>query len=668
MSATCLRIPLAATLLLFASACRGTLGIGNPPRPAERQQALPNVPVAPAQPAQDPLSSILRYEAARSDGQGFLQFQLARGEEPVRVRAATALGRLPFPEQAAIVTTALAGALDDPSPRVRAAAAFALGMRADPASASTIAEVLAGDEPDVEVRARLVEAASRIDEPRMWRAVIDALSDKRSPVRQEAVLGTARWKNTAPDAPAVDAALLALAGPLAQGGQDPEVRWRVLFALARRKCAAARAFFKEALADGDPRARIFALQGLSSLPAAPEGLRAELARALSDHDWRVVCEALVVLGKQPDPEALESLAPLAAHPSAHVRRFFYEALGSFKDAQAGALGLLEKARVDPSPSARAAAIVAGAKLVGDAAAPDLELRRLDKDARIRAGAATACAELSDALAVPPLLALSRDPDLRVAGAAIESLGKHLTEPARARLLELVTSGDNGLALAAVEALRNQPLESDLAALEACWKRASGDIAGELKAGVLLNAKKISGERAAKLAALHELPQRRTQVGELGQYRANPRVEIVTTRGTMQFELFPEETPLHVHNFLELARRGYFTDLPFHRVVPDFVIQGGDYRGDGNGGQTWDGAPLPAEFTPRKFVRGALGMPRNDDPDSGGSQIFVTQRETPHLDGRYTLFGELIEGRDVLDAIEIGDRIKSVELLPERDGR
>jgi len=674
MTATSLRIPFAASLLLCASACRGTLGIGNPPRPAERQQALPTVPVAPPQPqpqpqpVQDPLSSILRYEAARSDGQGFLQFQLARGEEPVRIRAATALGRLPFPEQGAIVTTALAGALDDPSPRVRAAAAFALGMRGDPAGASVIAQLLAGDEPDTEVRARLVEAASRIDEPRMWRAVIDALSDKRLPVRAEAVLGVARWKSTAPDAAAADAALLALAGPRAEGGQDPEVRWRVLFALARRKCAAARAFFKEALSDGDPRARIFALQGLGSLPAAPEGLRAELGRALSDHDWRVVCEALNVLGKQPDPEALEALVPLAAHPSAHVRRSLYEALGNFKSAQAGALALLEKARVDPSASARAAAIAAGAKLVGDAAAPDLELRRVDKDARIRAGAATAYAELSDALAVPPLLALARDPDLRVAGAAIESLGKHLTEAARTRLHELLAAGDNGLALAAVEALRNQPLEADLPALEACWKRASGDIAAELKAGVLLNAKKIDGERAAKLAALHELPQRRTQVGELGRFSVNPRVEIVTTRGTMQFELFPEEAPLHVHNFLELARRGYFTDLPFHRVVPDFVIQGGDYRGDGNGGQTWDGAPLPAEFTPRKFVRGSLGMPRNDDPDSGGSQIFVTQRETPHLDGRYTLFGELVLGGEVLDAIEIGDRIKSVRSLPEHPGR
>ncbi len=668
MPATRFRNALALAALVCAGACKGLEGLDGLAKPQDpgRRQAVPTPPVEPA--PQDPLSSILRYEAARSDGQGFLQFQLARGEEPVRVRAALALGRLPFPEQGASVSNALAGALDDPSEHVRAAAAFALGLRGDPATADAIARQLASDDPDSEVRARLVEAASRIDEPRMWRAVIDALSDPRVAVRIEAVLGPARWKSEAKDAAAVDAALLALAGPHADGGQDPEVRWRVLYTLARRKCAAARAFFKQALADHDPRARIFALQGLGNLPAAPEGLRAELCGALGDHDWRVVCEALVALGKQPDAAALESMSALANHPSAHVRRSLYEALGNFKDAQEGALALLEKARVDPSPNVRAAAIASGAKLVGAAAAPDLELRRIDKDARIRVGAATAYAALPDELAVPPLLALSADSDLRVAGVAIESLGKHLTGPARARLCELVEHGDNGLALGAVEALRNQPLASDLPAMEACWKRASGDIAAELKAGLLKNAKEIPGEGAQKFAAQREAPHRRTQVGALEIPGPNPRVEIATSRGAMVFELFPEEAPLHVHNFLELARRGYYANLPFHRVVPDFVIQGGDYRGDGNGGKTWDGELLPAEFTARKYVRGSLGMPRNEDPDSGGSQIFVTQRETPQLDGRYTLFGQLVQGQEVLDAVEVGDRILGVRILPAAPGR
>ena len=130
-----------------------------------------------------------------------------------------------------------------------------------------------------------------------------------------------------------------------------------------------------------------------------------------------------------------------------------------------------------------------------------------------------------------------------------------------------------------------------------------------------------------------------------------------------FELFPLEAPVHVHNFLELVRADYYDGLIFHRVVPDFVIQGGDYRGDGNGGKAWNGRALPQEFTTRRYVRGSLGMPRNEDPDSGGSQIFVTHRPTPHLDGRYTIFGELRAGGEVLDAVQVGDRILDVLVQP-----
>jgi cyclophilin family peptidyl-prolyl cis-trans isomerase len=158
------------------------------------------------------------------------------------------------------------------------------------------------------------------------------------------------------------------------------------------------------------------------------------------------------------------------------------------------------------------------------------------------------------------------------------------------------------------------------------------------------------------------PEHPWATDELPDWTHNPLVEVVTSRGSMLFELFPAEAPVHVWNFLQLARRGEYDGTIFHRVVPDFVIQGGDYRGDGNGGRTWEGQSLRGEFGPRKYVRGSLGMPRNADLDSGGSQIFVTHRPTPHLDGRYTIFGELRGGGSVLDQIELGDRILGVKLV------
>ena len=131
---------------------------------------------------------------------------------------------------------------------------------------------------------------------------------------------------------------------------------------------------------------------------------------------------------------------------------------------------------------------------------------------------------------------------------------------------------------------------------------------------------------------------------------------------MTFELFADETPIHVHNFLTLAQDDHYDGLNFHRVVPDFVIQGGCYRGDGNGARPWRGEALRQEIGPRKYVRGSLGMPRNQDMESGGSQFFVTHRPTPHLDGRYTIFGELTSGSLVLDSIEVGDVILDVRLV------
>ncbi len=145
---------------------------------------------------------------------------------------------------------------------------------------------------------------------------------------------------------------------------------------------------------------------------------------------------------------------------------------------------------------------------------------------------------------------------------------------------------------------------------------------------------------------------------------NPRVSIETTRGTLMLELYPKAAPTHVHSFLTQAANGHYNGLTWHRVVSDFVVQGGCYRGDGNGSGTWRDAEdsLGQEFNALRYATGSLGMPRNQNPDSGGNQIFITHRPTPHLDSRYTLFGQVIRGWDVLQEIEEGDRILEIRRL------
>jgi cyclophilin family peptidyl-prolyl cis-trans isomerase/HEAT repeat protein len=509
-----------------------------------------------------------------------------------------------------------------------------------------------------------------------------------------------RFKAGASDATLTDTALvdyLMRDERSAKPAPDAEIRWRGLFALARRKSERARALFAANATGGDARERIYAAQGLGAVGPDDAGRKA-LVLLLGDTDWRVVCEAANALGKQPFAGAFEALSNATQHASPHVRRCAYEALGSFKDSKAEARYVFERARVDASPNVRAAAIAAGAKLYGDEAAPKLSLEALEKDPLIRIGAANGAAHLSSPLAVPLLANLSNDADVRVAEAAIDGLAKHATAESRTRLHEILAAPDNGLRLAAVTGLAEMPSGADLAPLRECLAHSSGEIAAEIAAGIMDAAAKIGGDDALALlksGLAHDDPYVRKKARALiaekyptvelprpsgrpaplaavpipGKdaplWTTNPRVEVKTNRGVMVFELFPNETPAHVFNFLALVEKHHYDGLTFHRVVPDFVIQGGDHRGDGNGAVTWRGEPLRAEFTPRAFVRGSLGMPRNDDPDSGGSQFFVTHRETPHLDGRYTLFGELRAGGDVLDAIEVGDRIESITLLPAR---
>ncbi len=140
--------------------------------------------------------------------------------------------------------------------------------------------------------------------------------------------------------------------------------------------------------------------------------------------------------------------------------------------------------------------------------------------------------------------------------------------------------------------------------------------------------------------------------------------VSTTKGSFTIQLLPDEAPLTVDNFIRLANRNYFNGITVHRVVPNFVIQDGDPRGDGNGGP---GYQIRCEINQTPYGRGAVGMALSGK-DTGGSQWFVTHAPQPHLDGGYTVFGTVIAGMDVVDAIVRGDVIQSIVINERARGR
>ena len=143
-----------------------------------------------------------------------------------------------------------------------------------------------------------------------------------------------------------------------------------------------------------------------------------------------------------------------------------------------------------------------------------------------------------------------------------------------------------------------------------------------------------------------------------------RIIVKTDKGNIEGVLYPSKAPVTVANFLNLAKRGYYNGLKFHRVIPDFMIQGGDPTGTGSGGP---GYRFEDECTPElKHDKPGIFSMANAGPGTNGSQFFVTHVPTPWLDGKHTVFGSVTKGQDIVNAVAQGDKIQSIEILDPTD--
>ena len=144
----------------------------------------------------------------------------------------------------------------------------------------------------------------------------------------------------------------------------------------------------------------------------------------------------------------------------------------------------------------------------------------------------------------------------------------------------------------------------------------------------------------------------------------PSIMMQTSKGEINIELFEDEAPNTVSNLIELSEQGFYNGLIFHRVISDFMIQGGCPDGQGTGGP---GYRFADECHPDRTHDGPgiLSM-ANAGPNTNGSQFFITHSAQPHLDGKHTVFGRVIEGHDVVDSISQGDEIQSISVLNKRD--
>ena len=259
------------------------------------------------------------------------------------------------------------------------------------------------------------------------------------------------------------------------------------------------------------------------------------------------------------------------------------------------------------------------------------------------------------LAAPDVLVRATAADLLAAlpsdMATTRALAGALTKTADDQLNDAALSILGALA-AQKNAAANEAIKSSLEVPDYLIRRRAATLLREN--GVSTGSEGGSGG-AARIETVATRNREADYLRALARVDKRVRAFVATDKGAFTIELLPADAPLTVDNFVQLARSKFFDGITFHRVVPNFVVQGGDPRGDGNGGP---GYQIRCEINDAPYERGAVGMALSGK-DTGGSQWFVTHSPQPHLDGGYTVFGRVVEGMETVDRLARGDRIRSV---------
>ena len=617
---------------------------------------------------------------------------LGDGEARIRRRAAIAVGRVGLPDG----VPALARTLQtDSDPEVRQMAAFALGLIGDPSAVDALRAAMADSSPLVAGRA--AESLGLIGD-----AASAPLIGKLVAAHADAAAALSPDDTRPETASAVDAfkfAVYALARlkayePLAaavlQPDGQPRVRWwPVAYALQRIEDPRALPALLSLATTDSSYTRAFAVKGLGALkdpaavlvllpliesahvPSAPaiEAIRA-MGRIGDERGGPVLTKLLYTRGLHPTVRA-ETLLALGGSAATISVDAFVDFIG------------------DPQPSVRLAALQSFAKRDDDTFLTVLSGLDTDPHWSVRAGLATVLGDKDPERALPRLTTMLSDADTRVIPAVLTALTKLKAPDIEKILLARLAGEDVAIRASAATNLGDLKPSGGVEALIAAYARGEADLVVDVRAAAIealakygaaavppLRAALSDKDWAVRVKAAELLKTldptietsqaiRPAPSGRPVNYNdpvlinpaVSPHVYIETDKGTIEIELDVLDAPQTSSNFIALVRKGYFDGLVFHRVVPNFVVQGGDPRGDGDGGP---GYAIRDEHNQEPFLRGTVGMALAWR-DTGGSQFFITHGPQPHLDARYTMFGRVIAGMEVVDAITQWDVMKRVRV-------
>lgn len=606
-----------------------------------------------------------------------------KSQDPqVRIRAIMAAARIGNPA----VLPAMQTLATDSDPEVRQMVAFALGQIRSKQGLSMVSALLRDGDP--ETRRLAIEAAGRIGGIEITGWVVPFLDDPRLELRQQAALSLALIKDQS-----------TVEKLIQKADMLDSAQWSYVYALYRLSDIRSAEVLHHVLSKpvpspstGDPSSLLFALKALWSMkkPLTTE----EINSLLHHSDPRVQANALDVLIAVPEKEACPVIQGRFESMSSPVKVKAVEASAE--------CGCFQRQFLDnENLNVHGAALRAYAKLHKDEALPLLQLASGHENWILRWWAAQAAASLTPDMAIPLLKKLGTDSDTAVKLAALDSLTNFLPQTADV-FVPLLKSSDFAERATAADALGKTKDPKFLPALMEIYRVSSDateiegqiavlDVLAETKNSQVLNIYEEALLDSEYTIRSHGIDGIKKLVGTQFYWDSKVRnpedflfssakvtkamaakypsnygepvpdyiAEIVLDKGKVVARLFGSDAPIHVLNFQRLADKNFYNGLRIHRVVPNFVIQGGDPRGDGWGGA---GEVIHDQMNRQVYRRGMVGMPIAGK-DTGGSQFFITLSRQPHLDGNYTIFGEVISGMEFVDSTEIGDRILKVQIKP-----
>ena len=661
--------------------------------------ASPEAAVAQDQAIVDAIAGVLAVEDARVFDSELLSTAALHPEPIVRRRAALAIGRIGDPNG----TTILLELLEDPAAVVQQDAAFALGLLGDRSAVATLREMVLGTSPNEQgpTHVEAVTALARIEggdaaeffEELLVRWVGRAVAGDELPATVIQVLREAwRLGDAAP------------ADRLAQYAEAPgrSARISALYSLMRLNASAGANAFVRALDDENRHIRAISVRALTAMYADSAGLdrggtAGRILTLVEDDDPHVRINALRSLGSYEEPVLFAAIANGLSDSDPNGRVQALEALGQIGGADAE--NLLTASVDRGSFAERRQALLSLARVARDVALVRCAGWIIGDEWLMRSTGIDALGVVSGDTALAWLENLTGDADARIVGRAFSAIERIDSATAEYHARELVLHADPVVRAIAADRIQRFPQSSDANLLIDAYALSERDGIGEARIAIvralgavanlgdleratieenLLSRYPTSEDYLVRREAINTLPGVAVQWGadtpiETGRnpedYRdiarrlvlpaeqdgELPGLVIQTEHGDVMITLYAAEAPITVDALLQLADRHYFDGGNWHRVVPNFVVQDGDPRGDGWGGPDFS---LRDENSRRRYGRGTVGMALSG-PDTGGSQFFITHSAQPHLDGTYAVVGQVDQGMDVVDRITLGDRIRTI---------